>query len=87
MGASASVDQGRPTGAHERDIASSGSEKQHDWSQSEQAEGKPETHSLQEELESYVTLVLPYCPTSVSNSLYFLMLFWQINDDISSYSS
>jgi len=53
MGASASVDQGRPTGAHERDVGSSSSEKQHDWSQSKPAEAKPETHSLQEELESY----------------------------------
>jgi len=53
MGASASVDQGRPTGAHERDIGSSGSEKQYDWSQSKQAEAKQNTHSLQEKLESY----------------------------------
>jgi len=53
MGASASVDQGRPTGAHERDIGSSGSEKQYDWSPSKQAEAKQDTHSLQEKLESY----------------------------------
>ena len=53
MGASASADQGRPTGAHERDAGPSNSEKQHDWSQSKQAEAKQETHSLQEKLESY----------------------------------
>jgi len=53
MGASASVDQGRPTGAHEGDIGSSGSEKQYDWSPSKQAEAKQNTHPLQEKLESY----------------------------------
>jgi len=53
MGASASVDQGRPTGAHERDIGSSDSEKQYDWSPSKQTEAKQNTHPLQEKLESY----------------------------------
>jgi len=48
MGASASVDQGRPTGAHERGIGSSGSEKQYDWSQSKQAEAKQETFTAGE---------------------------------------
>jgi len=53
MGASASTDQGRPTGTHERDVGSSDSEKQYDWSPSKQAEAKQEIHSLQEKLESY----------------------------------
>ena len=53
MGASASTDQGRPTGTHVRDVGSSDSEKQYDWSQSKQAEAKEEVHTLQEKLESY----------------------------------
>jgi len=56
MGASASViDQGSPTSAHDRDISSSDSKEQHDWSQTEQAVAKQEGHSLQEKLESYST--------------------------------
>jgi len=65
MGASASVDQGRPTGAHERDIGSSGSEKQYDWSPSKQAEAKQDTHSLQEKLESYNTSKIISRPDSL----------------------
>jgi len=54
MGASASVvDQGSPTSAHDRDISSSDSKGQHDWSQAQPAEAKQEGHSLQEKLESY----------------------------------
>jgi len=53
MGNSPSVDQGSSTGAHVRDVGSSDSERQHDWSKEQIATAKPEEQSLHEELEPY----------------------------------
>jgi len=56
MGNSASVvDQGSPTSAHDRDVGSSDSKEQHDWSQEQQAVAKQEGHSLHEKLEPYIS--------------------------------
>jgi len=53
MGNSPSVDQGSSTGAHDRDVGSSDSEKQHYWSKVQQAVAKPEEQLLHEKLEPY----------------------------------
>jgi len=55
MGNSPSVDQGSPTEVHERDVRSSDSEKQHDWSKEQQAAAKLEEQSLHEKLEPYTS--------------------------------
>jgi len=53
MGNSPSVNKGSSTGAHVRDVGSSDSERQHDWSKEQLATAKPEEQSLHEELEPY----------------------------------
>jgi len=53
MGNSPSVDQGSSIGAHVRDVGSSDSERQHDWSKEQLATAKPEEQSLREKLEPY----------------------------------
>jgi len=54
MGNSASVvDQGSPTNAHDRDVGSSDSKEQHDWSKEQQAAAKQEEQSLHEKLAPY----------------------------------
>jgi len=57
MGNSTSVDQGSSTGVHDRDVRSSDSEKQHDWSKEQQAAAKPEEQSRHEKLEPYTLAI------------------------------
>jgi len=58
MGNSASVvDQGSPTNVHDRDVRSSDSKEQHDWSKEQQAVAKQEEHSLQEKLAPYNSIL------------------------------